>query len=168
MSPKSRCDVCGSTELVTTFSRIDMQQICATCDSTCSTYFRKDGKPFSYPAAWGEVVAIEVETPRLSDAYASLRRRTGRISDVCHRVLEGQLTEDEGFGEIQQQYKEIVSGAAPSYLVDQATFYVFRDGHGIIRRGRIAKGYFDKPRRIEGGGNIDAYHYWVIDVLPGE
>jgi hypothetical protein len=166
--PKNRCEVCGSTELVTTFSRIDRQQVCATCDSTYSTYFRKDGTPFGYPAEWGKVVAVEVETTRLTDAYADLSRRITRLGEVCQQVLEGRFNEEEGRREIEQQYKEIVAGKAPSLLVDQAVFYIFRNEAGVVRRGRIAKGYFDKPTKVKGGGTLDAYHYWVVDILPSE
>jgi hypothetical protein len=166
--PRTRCEVCGSSELITTFSRIDMQQVCATCESTYSTYFRKDGAPFSYPAAWGKVVAVEVETSRLTDAYAELHRRTGRLGEVCHQVLEGRLNEVEGLSEIEKQFKEIVEGHAPGYPVEQAVYYIFSDGQGNVRRGRIAKGYFDTPRKVAGGGVLDAYHYWVVDVLPSE
>lgn len=166
--PRTRCEVCGSTDLITTFSRIDMQQVCAACESTYSTYFRKDGAPFGYPAKWGKVAAVEVETSQLSDTYAELSRRTARMGEVCRQVLEGRLGEEEGFAEIEQQFKEIVAGKAPSYLVDQAIYYIFLDDKGNVRRGRIAKSYFDSPRRVAGGGNIDAYHYWVVDVLPSE
>jgi hypothetical protein len=167
-SPRLRCEVCGSTNLITTFSRIDMQQVCAACESTYSIYFRKDGARLCYPEGWGKVIAVEVETLRVSDAYAELDRRTNRISEICHQVLEGRLNEREGLAEIGQQYQELVAGKAPSYPVEQATYYIFRDDGGTVRRGRIAKGYFDTPREVEGGGKLDAYHYWVVDLLPSE
>lgn len=167
-SPRLRCEVCGSTNLVTTFSRIDKQQVCATCESTYSTYFRKDGTRFGYPSSWGKVVAVEVETLRHSNAYAELARRIERMGDICHQVLEGRLNEQEGLTDIQKQYEEIVAGKAPSILVEQMTYYIFRDDKGTVRRGRIAKGYFDQPREVEGGAKIDAYHYWVVDLLPSE
>jgi len=163
----SVCHVCGSEELITTFSRIDMQRVCAVCESTTSTYFRKDGKPFGYPASWGKIKAVEVETIRVEDAYRELRKRTDKIGLICHSVLEGRLGEQEGLAEIQKQYEEIIEGKAPSYVVDQAVYYIFRDHDGNIRRGRIAKGYFDSPRQVE-GGTLDAYHYWVVDLLPRE
>jgi len=165
-TPRTRCEVCGSTDLVKTFSRIDMQQVCATCESTHSTYFRKDGKPFRYPKNWGRVIAVEVETTRMADAYAALTRRTERMGEICHQVLEGRLNEQEGMDEIRKQYAEIVAGKAPSYVVEQATYYIFQDEAGNVRRGRIAKGYFDAPQAVEGGGKLDAYHYWVVDLLP--
>jgi hypothetical protein len=168
MSQRNRCEVCGSTDLVTTFSRIDMQQVCAACESTYSTYFLKDGSPFSYPATWGHVLAVEVETNRVINAYAETARHTERMADACHLVLEGRLNEEEGLAEIQRQYKEMIEGKAPSYPVEQLTYYIFSDDNGTIRRARIAKGYFDTPQEVKGGGHLDAYHYWVVDVLPHE
>ena len=168
-SPRTRCEVCGSTDLVTTFSRIDMQQVCATCESTYSTYFRKDGAPFRYPATWGKVIAVEVETIRLSDTYVELDRRTERMGEVCHQVLEGRLNEEEGLAEIGEGVQgDSRRGRRPATPSSRPSTTSSATRPATCAGAASPRATSTRPKRVEGGGKLDAYHYWVVDVLPSE
>jgi hypothetical protein len=54
----SSCEVCGTSGLRQTHSAVGTIAECGSCGSSFDMYYRRDGQPFNYPAAWGKCIGV--------------------------------------------------------------------------------------------------------------
>lgn len=134
------CELCGGT-LEPFQAQMCAGFDCARCGSQFSTYYRKDGGRFSYPRAWGEVLAV-----------------------VFERTLMAKDDPPQEWYRLAKLPYPPPVDAMRERMWAWALYYYFEAADGTIRRARMCcrEG---KPSG-EVAEEVTMYHCWSVDVLP--